>query len=476
MAGLTDALSSAGGALSAYQRLLGVVQQNITNSSTPGYAKQQGSLEALPLDFSSGLAGGVAVRDIVSARDEFAEQQVWSHSQVLGRYEAQTQALQSIETVFGTGVAGGSSTGVQADLNTLYAKFSAWSVTPSSPVARDAVIAAASQVAADTRSLSRSLQTVAGDTEKTIAGQLARVNQLASRIAEYNQSTRRGNPESAKDTAAYAAMEELSRLVDVNTIQESDGTINVLLEGGTPLVLGQQVYDVSQRQVASGNLLPDFQILSSEGKDITSALRGGSIGGLLDVRQRILPGILGDSTQAGTLNQFAAGLADSVNRVLTSGKQSSEPGAAAGVALFSYDTAEPTRAAYSLDLNPAIKAELLAPVDADGNSNGTALALASLGQSTSASSIGGETASAFFARIVADVGAESSSASANASAQQQVLVQAQGLRAQISGVSLDEQAIQLLQFQNAYQATARLISVINSLMQTTVNLGNTSGV
>src|SRR5580658_5998542 len=124
---LQGMLSSSGNALDVYQQALGVVQNNINNSSTPGYATQSLNLEAQPLDVAGGLAGGVAAAGLDNSRDQYAEEQVQAQTQTLGQYTAQAQATSTVQSLFG---ASGTS-GVSSALSALYQSFSAWSTTPS---------------------------------------------------------------------------------------------------------------------------------------------------------------------------------------------------------------------------------------------------------------------------------------------------------------------------------------------------------
>jgi flagellar hook-associated protein 1 FlgK len=121
-------------------------------------------------------------------------------------------------------------------------------------------------------------------------------------------------------------------------------------------------------------------------------------------------------------------------------------------------------------LNPALTPGQLAPVDAQGNANGNANQLASLASSTSAGGVNGVTFGDFFSGIASFVGMESSTASTNQTSQESVVSQTKSLRDQASGVSLDQQAVLLLQFQKGYEATARLLSTLNSITETTINL------
>jgi flagellar hook-associated protein 1 len=107
-------------------------------------------------------------------------------------------------------------------------------------------------------------------------------------------------------------------------------------------------------------------------------------------------------------------------------------------------------------------------VDAQGNSNGNALQLASL--ATSSNAVDGLSFGDFFSGVAAGVGRESSTAQDNQQTQEQVVAQVRSLRDQTSGVSLDEQAVLLLQFQRSYQATARLLTTLNNVADATINL------
>ena len=472
MSNLLTSLATAGHALDVYQQALDVVQNNITNSTTPGYATQSLNLASQPFDVASGLAGGVAAQGLDSARDEYADEEVRRQLQFLGKYETQTSGVTSIENLFD--VTGNS--GIPADLNNLYSSFYAWAASPDSTSARQMVIANAGKLASDVHSLAGSLAKVSGSVESQIGSTVTQINQLASTIQEYNvQRQRQGSSDPGSDANMHASLEQLSELVDISVVNQPDGTVTVLTNGGSPLVVGTSQYSISSGQaVPSGaaNLQspPSSQILDSQGNDITSQIQGGKLGGLLDVHNRVLASLAGDGQQAGSLNQFAKAFADTVNGILQSGTVSTDLGAAQGAPLFVYDHSDATAAAGSFAVNPGLTPGQLAPVDALGNANGNANQLASLAGSTSAGGVNGVTFGDFFSGIASFVGMESSTASTNQTSQESVVSQTKSLRDQASGVSLDQQAVLLLQFQKAYEATARLLSTLNSITETTINL------
>jgi flagellar hook-associated protein 1 FlgK len=119
-------------------------------------------------------------------------------------------------------------------------------------------------------------------------------------------------------------------------------------------------------------------------------------------------------------------------------------------------------------VNPNITPANLAAVDPGPPtvSNGIATKLANLSNgSSTADTVNGMSYTDYYSSVASDIGAQQSSASTAQQTQTQLVTQAQNMRAQISGVSLNDQAADLLQFQQAYEASSRMISVINDTTQ-----------
>jgi flagellar hook-associated protein 1 FlgK len=110
-------------------------------------------------------------------------------------------------------------------------------------------------------------------------------------------------------------------------------------------------------------------------------------------------------------------------------------------------------------------------VDSSGAANGIANQLASLGTAgNTAGNINGMNLVQFLGQMASSVGQENQTATTNQTTQQQVASQATTLRDQVSGVNLDEQATDVLQFQRAYQATAQVLTVLNSVLDSTLSM------
>jgi len=389
-----------------------------------------------------------------------------------GRFDAQAQAASEIETHFD--VSGDS--GIFANLTVLFQRFSAWSISPSDNAVRQSVIAAADKLAGGIRQLAGGLTKISEGIEQRVGTTVDRINQLSATIRDLNvQRLAQQKPDAAADAKAHAALEELSGLIDIAVLHQPDGTFSVLLASGSPLVAGEQQYRLStDLAVPAGSPNPagppSCRILDWQGADVTGQIDGGRLAGLLDVRNGTIASLLGDGGQAGELNRFTKAFADTVNGILQSGFVSPEPNAVNGSPLFLYDSSDATKPAATIALNSHVTPANLAPVDSAGNANGNARQLSDLADSAASGAIDGLTFSAFLSRIAATTGEKSATATSDSEAQSQVVAQAKSLRDQVSGVSLDEQAVMLLQFQRSYQAVAKFLTTLNEILDTTVNM------
>ncbi len=472
---------SAGGALQAFGQALEVVQNNVANASTPGYANQTQSLDPLLFDPSQGLAGGVVAGQIVSSRDEYAEQTVQQQTTLLGQAQQDVTSLTSVQSQFD--VTGAS--GITAAFNNLFNAFSAWGQSPASSVAQQNVIQQAGTVAAAFQQTASGLQAVAQNTGQQLQATVTGINQMATQLAGFNQQIMNGDRnDPGLDAQIHSTLDQLSSDGGISATRQSDGTWTVLLNGQTPLVMANKPFALSMGTVAPGatSAVPNgpahLSVLASDGTDITLDTTSGQLGSLLNLANTVLPEYLGDGTQAGNLNTLAQSFADNVNNLLTNGQQSSGPPPVAGVPLFTYDTTNASNVALSLQVSSTATAGSLAAISPGPPlvSNGVALALSQLSNPTTASDeIGGLSYTEYYAGMASNVGAQVDNANNLLQTQQTAVAQAQNVRQQISGVSLDQEATILIQFQQAYEASSKLITILDQLTDDTINMLPTSG-
>jgi flagellar hook-associated protein 1 FlgK len=462
-------MRSAATALDALQKAASATQNNVTNASTPGYARQKVSLSARPYDQSQQLSGGVEVRGVISSRDEFAEQAVRHETSELGRADEYARQMAGVETNFLLD----DTTGVANRMNELFSAFNSWSVAPLSLSEKQNVIAAAENVAEAFRTTAQSLQESGRNADAQIQTTLDRISDIAERIRSYNVEVRsNGLTEAGSSANVHADLEELSELVDFQTLWQDDGTVTVLIGRQTTLVHGDQKFgfsvspDPTLPAPGMEGGIPQVQVIDANGANVTATMTSGRLGALLRFRNEALPGLAGSMTQTGDLNRLAATFATRVNEIITSG----DP---AAPKMFTWSG--PGSAAQSLKVRPEMTATALSaadPTTTPATANGRALKLATLAHPGSAQDeVDGLSYISFFGRISASVGRMSAEATQAVEAHQQLQAQTLNVRAQISGVSLDEEAVDLVSIQRAYEATSRMISVIDELTKLAVNVG-----
>ncbi|SPE39840.1 Flagellar hook-associated protein FlgK (fragment) [Candidatus Sulfopaludibacter sp. SbA3] len=194
------------------------------------------------------------------------------------------------------------------------------------------------------------------------------------------------------------------------------------------------------------------------------------------MRNTVLPSYIGDAYQAGDLNTMAKQFADRVNQVLTNGTSTDPTVTSGGLPLFTYDTTNATNVAQTLEVNSkATTATLVATDPATQVANGIPLVLSQLANPTdSTNKINGESYTEFYGIMAARVGTDLNTATNQQQVQQSAVAQAQNLRQQSSGVNLDEEAMTLVQYQTAYEANSKLITVLDQLTQDVVNILTTT--
>ena len=227
MSNLIASIMMSAGALDAYTQVLDVVQNNVSNASTPDYASQTEQTDPLRFDPSQGFSGGVAAGKVMSSRDEYAEQAVQQQTTLLGQAQQDVNSLTAMQSQFDvTGTSG-----ISSALNNLFQAFSAWGQTPTSTVAQQNVIEQATSAADAFQQTATALSTVSLDTIQQLQQTVADVNQMAKQLAGYNQQIMNGDRNDAGlDAQLHATLEQLSTDGDISATRQSDGTYTVLLD------------------------------------------------------------------------------------------------------------------------------------------------------------------------------------------------------------------------------------------------------
>ncbi len=363
MGGINSAIHSSRQSLSAYSAALAVVQENIANASTVGYARQRVSLASIVVP-GAAAPQGVEIQRVEALRSELLDKQVVLGQQRLAGLEKKAEFFSLIEPVFR--VDGESA--LSDSIDGFFAAAQALSVSPADLNLRRAFQSAADRFASSARGSYQDLSSQRADLETEARTVVSRVNTLAGQIADLS-TQRSADPKasnSAVDTRLQQVLEELGGLIDVSTQRQNDGTLAVI-SGGTPLVVGDRVRPISLSVSNQG-----LQVFDSGGNEITPNLqdKGGRLGGLLEAHNRILPELLSD------VNRLVKSVADQVNEQLARGVDLT---GAPGAPLFQYDSsflegtgrtagltgaATPTAPSIQVDFTGGLSGTITATLDA----------------------------------------------------------------------------------------------------------------
>src|SRR3984885_2733897 len=473
MGSLFSALNSASQSLQAFERAIEVTQNNVTNANSPGYADQVPQLISRDFQSNTGSNAGGVQELTQDTRSTYADTAVQQQLSLQGMYQQLQTTLAPLQNVFDVS----SSSPIPSALNQLFQSFSQWATDPGNANYQSGVLDAAQQTASAFQQASVQLGQIQASTTNDIQTTVTQINQDAAAIQSYNQQiAQNSQPNAGLSAQLENTLENLSSLANIQVVSGIGGTVTVLLGGQTPLVEGTQVnaiQAVNNTASNSGNpgAPPTISIEDSNGNDITSQITSGSLAGLLSVRNNLLPSLIGGGQQVGGLNTLAQGLADSINNVLTQGTASSTPPYQAGSPLFTYTATAPSGIAGSLAVSSTITGSQLAAANPGPPfvANGAALTLAGLDSSTPGP-VNGQGFTQYFGSLTSAVGNAVNSANTSATAQSQLVAQAQSLQQQVSGVSLDEEATRLVQLQSSYQAASKVVTVIDSLMQSLMTM------
>jgi len=454
MSGLNGSLSIALSALLVSQQELETSANNVANANTPGFSRQRPDLApGDPVDIGGFTIGtGVALQKLESLRDSILELRIAQETQNQGRLDSTLGALQQLQVGFS-----GTNSGIGDAVTKFFDSIQQLSTDPTSLPLRQGVLTAARNLATNFNTEANNLQAQRASLDLNAVQAVKQINTLTAKIAGLN--TQVANLENVHEEAGIFldqrndAIRQLSSLIDVSVIQTEHG-IALTTSNGTPLVAGERSFALTT-QIAAGGI---HQILAGT-VDITGLITSGKLGGLLKTRDTIIPSFQNN------LDQLAAGLAVALN---TANRAGFDLNGAAGVDLFVPPPGGGTGAASTLAVSITDPALVAASSDGTAGSNGN---LAVLSAVHDQAIFAGQKPLDFYSNLVFQAGNETANALADSEASALVLRQLGDQRASISGVSLDEEASNIVKYQASYQAAARVVTTVSTLLDLAVNLG-----
>lgn len=452
---LSNILMIARSALIAQQRALNVTARNIANAQTPGYSRQRLGLSAgSPIGSAGGwLQGGVMTEGVSRVRDSFLDASYRRESSLLGGSATLRRVLEGLEL----GISEPSETGIAAGLDNLFNAFADLANDPTSKVNRDLVRTAASRFIERVRVLDSQLEEAKQDALARMRGEVGEVNALAERIAHLNEEIRNaGGREQAPPELLDQRdllVDRMSEYVSVRVLERDDGSIGVMA-GESLLVDGTTSRALTVRPVDGGG----YGFFIGSGEDSID-LQGGSLRALERLIVEEIP------RYEEQLDAFAKAVVIEVNAIHRNGYTLD---GRTGIDFFNADRTTAGTIALSDEVASSSTA-IVAGSTAEAGDNTIALELSGLAH-RSLDSLEGRTLRSLYTDFALLVGSEVRDAIQDEATHQTLASHADAMRLSVSGVSVDEEMVNLITQQEAYAAAARLLTVADQMIQEVLRL------
>lgn len=448
--------------LAAQQVAVETVSHNIANANTPGFSRQDVTFQttapySVPTLHGMATAGqvgtGVVVSSIRRLRDTFLDGQIRLQTAGQGEQEITRDTLEQIEVVFNEP----STSGTATMMSRLFNAWQAVANKPEDTSIRAALVEEARNFAAMAQRNNGQLSQIRTDINQKIQLKTTQINSLGQRIAALNAQI--GQVESVGEQPndlhdqRDVLLDQLGKLAQISQATNANGSVNVFI-GSSALVLGNDALTLANGANANGDATV---VWAGTGAAVT--LNGGEVQGLITVRDGAL------TDQQADFNTLIGGIITEVNTIHATGYGLS-------------DAVMPSRKffngsdASNISVNPTLVADpgLVAAASTAGTpgDNSKALAIAKLRDKMTLS---GNTATfqTFYQTITARLGTLSQKAGAAADNQTALVNLLTRRKQAVAGVNLDDEAANLIKYQRAYQAAARVVSAVDEMLDKVIN-------
>jgi flagellar hook-associated protein 1 len=470
------ALNTALSGLVAHRRASEQIGHNIANVNTEGYSRTRLELTsagagAVPAVFARPRmqGDGVNVSSLLRVRDEFLERRSLTEQGSSSQLAKTKEILGRVEASFPEP----GDPGLAAQMSEFWAAWDDVANNPASLGTRTQLLERATTVAQSLNRASADLTGLRDSTVDQLKVMVSEVNGYADRIAELNNAIQNAVssdlPANDLQDQRDVLIEKVAKLTGASTRDLANGMVEVRI-GGALLVSGTRSNALgapAETAPPSGNAATDavnWPSVSISANGYPVQFPGGEIGGLIDAANNMLPSYLD------RINDVATTLATDVNAVHANGFGLNDAGPASPArAFFAFTPGLGAAAGITLTTgvngvsgNPANVAVSSAPGQLDGS---IAQQLAAMHDSTTG-------ADASYRAMMADLGVASQTAQRRSQIQDAITTQVDAQRKSVSGVNLDEEMVNLTMTQHAYAASAKLMTTIDQMIQTLINLGS----
>ncbi len=457
MGGLFQGLEAGKSALLAHQLYLQTIGNNIANVNTPGYARQRVNISSnYAIETAAGFVGtGLRVTDIIQIKDHFLGEQLRRSNKSLGQWSYKEKVLTQVETLFNEPA----DNTLSDHINDLWNSFDSLSQNPESTTNRQAVLSSTNKMVNSFHELSEQLWRLHDSINKDLSSISENINEYSAEIAHLNEQIRLrevggSNANTLRD-ARNLLVDKLSEYIDVNTIESSNGELRVMV-GAMEIVNGSEVNRLSSNVINEKGRMSHELVW--EGTDVQIRNLNGQLKGLVETRDETIPRYIQE------LDTLAISIIEEVNSLHQTGY-----GLDGTTGLEFFDTNYMTAGTIKLNSTLEVSPDKIAASGSGERGDGTiALAIQNI-RNERVMLNGSSTINDFYNSIVGNLGVETSEAISFSENFALMVQQVENSKESIEGVSLDEEMANMIKFQHAYDAAARVITTMDEALEVVIS-------
>ncbi|MGO1368461.1 MAG: flagellar hook-associated protein FlgK [Senegalia sp. (in: firmicutes)] len=475
-------LSTAISGLYVNKKALDTVSHNISNSTNPNYVRQDviqsdGHYQDM-VGVKGSIGTGVNVANIRQIRDRFLDERYRSEAESTGYWQARTDIFSQVEEIMNE--PGGS--GLGEVMNELWNSFDELGKDPENLTIRGMVRERAIAFVETVNHTSNQLNSLRVNLNKDISNKVNEINNMAKDIAKLNSTITLNEASGVKANdlrdKRNALIDRLSEDINIKSVENQNGSVDVYV-GGVMLVSGED----SREMQAKADKNSFFQIEWKDMNETKVEIKGGYLKGIIEGRggfdstdekyTEVIPSLIN------RLDNFVKGIADKVNAIHEGGKTlTGDP--AGKFFVGSGESGEITAGNIKLNDNLDTLNNIAASGTGERGDGTIAKAIRDIRDSNLFSDTNSDkddgqqhnlsiTPDNYYRSIIADMGVEANKANIMNKTHGTIILNIQGQKSAISGVSMDEEMTNMLKFQHSYTANSRLVNAIDEMIDNVVN-------
>ncbi len=459
-----------------------VTNNNIQNVNTPGYSRRTAVIsESSPMIKTKGgfIGTGSLASSLRTFREEIFDRDVRKSVAREASYNAEKSIYERIEGI----LAEPSENGINESVNKLFAAFEKASLNPQDVNLRENIIQTASTFVDSIHNTAGMFFEARKDLYKDINGNIDQANQLIEQISVLNKKIGYTKAEASVEAQSFVderamAIQELAKLTGAHATQDDRGQMNVFIDG-INVITGADYSKLQLQENVNATTGETTLILNTIGPKGNINGTANPISGSLYSQMKAYNVTFDPNDSSGEysvfskINEFVDTLATKFNDLTVTGYGLNDTGNTPPARnFFLPDTATNSVTALNIQINPDIKNDSanlpLADVALEPGNNNIARQIARLANDSNF--LNGQSPTGAYSSILGKIGMMSSESINGSKTMQLVVQQMESQRESLIGVNLDEEAVSLIKFQRAFEASSKVVNTTNEILRTIINL------